>query len=151
MSVQMVELYKNTAMSRKIYRLWIVTLLLLLVGACTFFRAPGKDDCDKILSRDQMADILTEIYILEAFFFEYQGIEYRITDSAEYYYGGIFRNYDVDPDDFEEALGCYLLDQREMDLIHEKMLNRLSLMESEAEQLPEQEGAADGPAPKPMI
>ncbi len=136
-------------MFRDFQKRFLAIMLVLFLGACTFFRAPGKEDCDKILSREQMADILTEIYILEAFLMEYQYIERRVTDSAKYYYGGIFRHHDVDPDDFDEALDCYLLDEREMDRIHEKMLNRLSIMESEAEQLPEKEGP--GPMPEPLL
>ncbi len=110
----------------------MVLLSLLVLGACTFFRAPGRDDCDKILSRDQMAEILTEIYLLETFISEYQHIERKIRDSAKYYYAGIFDHHVIDPADFDEALDCYLLDTREMDRIHEKILSRLSVMESEA-------------------
>ncbi len=117
-------------------RLSLVSVLMLALAACTFFRAPGRDDCQKILSREQMADILTDIYVLEAFFLEYQHIERKIRDSATYYYGGIFDHYGIDPIDFEEALSCYLLDISEMERIHEKMLSRLSIWESEAEQLP---------------
>ncbi len=114
---------------------WIVSLVSLL-AACTFFRAPGRDDCDKILGRDQMAAILADIYVLEAFLLEYQHVNRKVRDSARYYYGGIFYSHGVDALDFEAALDCYLLDAGEMDLIHEKMLNRLSVMESEAEPLP---------------
>ncbi len=108
--------------------------------SCNFFRAPGKDDCDKILPREIMADMLTDIYLLEAFLVEYQHIERRVRDSAMYYYGGMFTAHGVDPFDFEQALSCYLLDRNEMDLIHEMVLNRLSMMESEIEkQLIDQE------------
>lgn len=125
-------------------RLFLVSALLLTLAACTFFRAPGRDDCDKILGREKMADILTDIYLLEAFMLEYQHIERRIRDSANHYYRGIFDHYGIDPADFDEALSCYLLDIHEMERIHEKMLSRLSIMESEAGQLPPMEEPARG-------
>ncbi len=118
------------------YAVHVVLLSLILLSACNFFRAPGRDDCDKILSGDQMADILTEIYILETFINEYQHIERKIRDSAKYYYAGVFDYHGVDPSDFDEALDCYLVDTREMDRIHEKILSRLSVMESEADEMP---------------
>lgn len=112
----------------------ICLILVSIFSSCRFFRAPGKDDCDKILPRDMMVEVLTDIYLLEAFLAEYQHIERRVRDSASYYYGGIFSAHGLDPFEFELALSCYLLDRNEMDLIHEMMLNRLSMMESEVEQ-----------------
>ncbi len=113
----------------------MAALLPALVASCTFFKAPGKDDCDKILAQNQMVDILTDIYIYEAFILEYQHIEPSFRDSSKYHYGGILSYHGVDPADFENALDCYLLDRHEMDVIHEKMLNRLSVIESEAQQV----------------
>lgn len=107
--------------------------VLLLQISCTFFRAPGRDDCDKILGREQMVAILADIYLLEAFLMEYQHVDRKVRDSSGYYYGGIFDRHGVDARDFEEALDCYLLDAREMERIHEDLLQRLSIMESEAE------------------
>ena len=113
-------------------KIWVIIAAMLLLGACNFFRAPGKHECEKILSRDEMFDILTDIYILEAYLIEYAYFERRIRDSANYYYAGIFDRHQVDPADFEQALSCYLLDRGEMDMIHEQMLNHLSILESEA-------------------
>ncbi len=107
-------------------------MLVFLFASCGFFRAPGKDKCDKILSKSQMTDILTDIYMLEAYIREYQQAEPAAKDSAVYYYEALFERHGVERSVFEEALDCYLLDRREMDLIHEEMLNRLSLIESEA-------------------
>ncbi len=118
---------------KTIRTIFATTLLLLILGACTFFRAPGTDKCDKILTREQIVEILADLYMLEAFLQEYQYIERESRDSVMYFYAGIFTHHGVDPADFEEALDCYLLDGREMERIHEKLLSRLSLMESEAQ------------------
>ncbi len=111
----------------------ILIAMCLFFASCGFFRAPGKEKCDKILPREQMTDILTDIYLLEAFLREYQHIEPDFKDSVQYYYSVLFHKHAVAIDVFEEALNCYLLDRREIDIIHETMLNRLSLIESEIE------------------
>lgn len=110
---------------------YILMMLLFVLASCGFFRAPGKDKCDKILSKSQMTDILIDMYMLEAFIREYQQIEPKAKDSAVYYYNALFKRHGIERTVFEEALDCYLLDRREMDIIHEEMLNRLSLIESE--------------------
>lgn len=108
--------------------------MVMSCWSCTFFRAPGRDDCDKILTREQMVDVLTDIYLLESFLSEYRHIDNRITDSADFYYSGVFKHHNIEAVEFEDAVNCYLLDSREMDLIHELMLNRLSVMQSESGQ-----------------
>ncbi|GEM_PF-1185727 len=112
-----------------------LTAVMLWSSSCNFFRAPGRDDCDKLLPRETMVDVLSDMYLLEAFLVEYQHVQRGVRDSSAYYYAGLFNRHGVDPAEFEAALECYLLDRREMDLIHEMMLNRLSVMESEEEQM----------------
>lgn len=121
---------------------------MMLFSSCNFFRAPGKDDCDKLLPRETMVDVLSDMYLLEAFLVEYQHVQEGVRDSTEYYYAGLFDRHGIDPEQFEEALECYLLDRREMDLIHEMMLNRLSVMETEEEQMGPVEDMMDTPAPE---
>ncbi len=115
----------------------VVAVMLLTLASCTFFRAPGRDDCDKILTREEMTDILTDIYLYETFAREFRSLEPAYRDSAKYHYVGIFQYYDIESAVFQEALDCYLLDQREMNAIHEEILNRLSIMESEVQQVEE--------------
>ncbi len=123
----------------RITKFYALMMLVLLFASCGFFRAPGKDKCDKILSKSQITDILTDIYMLEAYIREYQQVEPAAKDSAVYYYKALFERHGVERIVFEEALDCYLLDRREMDLIHEEMLNRLSLIESEVDKRQESE------------
>ncbi len=118
--------YRVTATLRRS----LITGLALALVSCGFFRAPGKDKCDKLLPREKMVDVLTDIYLLEAYIRDMQQFERHVRDSARYYYMGIFEHHRVDEAVFEAALDCYLLDKKEMDLIHEKMLNRLSIKES---------------------
>jgi hypothetical protein len=112
-------------------RLSFILAIVFTLTACGFFRAPGKDKCDKLLSREKMTNILTDIYLLESYIREQQQFDRSINDSADYYYYRLLRQYDVELNIFEAALDCYLLDRHEMDAIHEEMLNRLSVKESE--------------------
>ncbi len=105
--------------------------MVLLVASCGFFRAPGKDKCDKILSREKMTEILTSIYLLEAYVREQQQFDRSVNDSVNYYYFRLLKQHDVDISVFERALDCYLLDRQEMEIIHEEMLTRLSIIEGE--------------------
>ena len=116
---------------RKSFRLLFIIAMACSLAACGFFRAPGKDKCDKLLSREKMTNILTDIYLLESYIREQQQFDRSIIDSADYYYYRLLRQYDVELSIFEAALDCYLLDRQEMDAIHEEMLNRLSVKESE--------------------
>ncbi len=124
---------------------------MLLFSSCNFFRAPGRDDCDKLLSRETMVDVLSDMYLLEAFLVEYQHVQRGVRDSSEYYYAGLFDRHGVEPEQFEAALECYLLDRREMDLIHEMMLNRLSVMETEEEQLLPMDEMREAPLPEETL
>lgn len=123
--------------SAKLYLLKkLITLALILAfGSCGFFRAPGKDSCDKILSREQMTEILTDVYLLEAYLRELRQHTDAADDSAKIFYQALFQRYKVEPDIFQEALDCYLLDRREMDLIHEQIMSDLSIRESEIERI----------------
>ncbi len=114
----------------------LITLFLLAAfSACGFFRAPGKDSCDKILSREQMTEILTDVYFLEGYIRERRLHADELDDSVKVFYRTLFRKHGVELEIFQEALDCYLLDRREMELIHEKILNELSIRESKAERL----------------
>lgn len=111
----------------------ILIFLLLFLAGCTFFRAPGRDRCDKILSREKMTDLLTDIYLLEGYLLELQSINPQLQDSIADYYAGLLDRHDVTYQEFEQALSCYLLHEREMQQIHEDVLQRFSIMESQSE------------------
>lgn len=111
----------------------ILIFLLLFLAGCTFFRSPGRDRCDKILSREKMTDLLTDIYLLEGYLLELQSINPKLQDSIADYYAGLLDRHDVTYQEFEQALSCYLLHEREMQQIHEDVLQRFSIMESQAE------------------
>jgi hypothetical protein len=120
-----------------------ILMLAFLVTSCNFFRAPGKDKCDKIISIKKMIDILEEVYLLEAYLLEPKSSQIHNEDSVIYYYGGLFEKHGVTKWEFEMALNCYLLNEKDMLTIHEELLNRFSILQSLAEQSIALENAYD--------
>ncbi len=121
-------------MIKKTGNKWLLIFLpaLILLGSCGFFRAPGKDRCEKILPMEKMTAILTDVYLLEGFLAEESGYNPEITDSAKYFYAWVFDKHNTSYEEFQDALDCYLLHRSDMEKIHEEMLNRFSIMEGEA-------------------
>lgn len=111
----------------------LIVLTLLMLNGCTFFRSPGKDDCDKILPREKLTDILTEMYLLEGYFIELQAFNPGLQDSLAHYYSGLFEKHGMSFTEFETALSCYLLHEDDIQQIHEEILQRYSIMESQIE------------------
>lgn len=111
----------------------ILIIPLFILSSCNFFRAPGEDNCEKIISSRKMAAILGDAYIMEAYLSKNMDQKDWLNDSAMYYYGGLFEKHGVSKSDFEQALHCYLLNEKEMSLIHEDILNHLSILQSKAE------------------
>ena len=104
---------------------------MIMLAGCNFFRAPGKDQCEKMISKEKMTDLLTDVYILEGFLQEVKVTSPNLNDTIMHYYGGLFEKHEVTMWEFQEALSCYLLHEREIQMIHDEVLQRLSMLESE--------------------
>ena len=111
--------------------IWLVSLVAVLLQGCHFFRSPGKDHCERIISRQKMTALLEDVYLLEAFLLEEQPHRPGLRDSALYYYAGLFMRHDISRETFEEALACYLLHQTEIEAIHEELQKRFGLLQSQ--------------------
>lgn len=94
-----------------------------------------------MISREKMTDLLTDMYILEGFFQEVKVASSHMQDTIIYYYGGLFEKHGVTRWEFQEALACYLLHEKEMQKIHDEVLQRLSIYESEIIPLAEKKEA----------
>lgn len=114
-------------------RLPLILSLLLLMGSCGFFRSPEKERCRRLLPRELVTDILTDMYLLEGYLSERQNYHPQTRDSADYYYAAIFDNHGISHAEFRQALDCYLLHPDEMMAIHEEILNRLTIQMTEAD------------------
>lgn len=123
----------NTNLRRLVAISLIWVSMCLLAGSCGFFRSPDRERCHKIISREQITNILADIYLMEGYLSDRLTIQPNLIDSIDYFYAGIFHKHAVSIVDFRQALDCYLLFEAEMEQIHEEILNRLSLKMSEAE------------------
>ncbi len=110
-----------------------LVLVLLMVSSCGFFHSPDRERCQKILPREQLTNILADIYLMEGYLSDHLTRHPEYSDSVDYYYAGIFHKHGVSRLEFKQALDCYLLFEVEMEQIHEEILKRLSLKMSEAE------------------
>ena len=78
-----------------------------------------------------MVDLLGDLYLMEAFLqSEKIGVP-NYEDTVIYYYAGLFQKHGVTREVFREALSCYLLYEREIQEIHEEIMQRLSMLDSE--------------------
>jgi hypothetical protein len=111
----------------------ILIAIVLFVAGCGFFRSPEKERCRRILPKEKVTDILTDIYLMEGFLSDQQVRNQETRDSVDYYFAGIFDTHGVSFEKFKQALDCYLLYSNDMETIHEEILNRLSLKLTEAD------------------
>ena len=106
---------------------------MAVLAGCTFFQAPGKDRCDRIISREKMTGILTDVYLMEGYLLELQVSRPNIRDSAALFFQTIFEKHEISYETFDQALSCYLLHRDDIEKIHEDILNHLSIMMSETQ------------------
>lgn len=110
----------------------IFYILLFLIAGCGFFRSPGRDRCDKLISRQKMTDVLYDVYLLEAYI---QGVGFGsqvdLDDTVAKLYSSLFNAHNISRDIFHRAISCYLMHSHDMQRIHDDILNRMSILEGE--------------------
>ena len=94
----------------------------------------GSDNpCRKHIGKQDMIDILTEVFLLEAHISHQQNIT-NIRDSVPYLYAGVFQKYDITAEEFEMAFECYLLDRDLMNSVFDEVLSKVSIARSKADE-----------------
>jgi len=114
-------------------RIILSLIILFSLSSCGFFRSAERERCNRILSEEQLTLILLDLYLTEGFLSEKQSLLRYPVDSVRYYFDGVFEQHQVSFETFKEALTCYLLRQEEMEAIHEEILNRITIMQSEVQ------------------
>ncbi len=109
-------------------RLLFVWLVLFSLLSCTFFSGRGK--CERLISKEKMVEIMTDMYLLEAYIQVTARTRPEITDSVHYLYAGLFNEHDVTKETFDKAFECYSLDREKMEYLNEEVLNNISIIES---------------------
>ncbi|MFW6224069.1 MAG: DUF4296 domain-containing protein [Bacteroidota bacterium] len=113
----------------------VIILFVLTLSSCTWFAS--ESECEKILDRRTMTNVLTDVFLLEAQITN-QTAATEIRDSIPNYYAGIFNKYNITQKEFEEAYECYLLDQENMTRVMDEVLSALSIQQSKIDEKKEE-------------
>jgi len=108
-------------------RTLIFVAFLFLLGSCRFFQSAEREVCDKILSREEMTQLLFDLYFTEGFLADRQAHMGVPQDSVALFFDGVFEEHGISYETFQEALNCYLMHPDEMTAIHEALLTRLKI------------------------
>jgi hypothetical protein len=125
---------------RIISRLFIFPFIVILVMiACD---KPVVPKPSKLVSRDQMVDMLTDMHIAESVYQNrrYSGTQTLKFTEADFYYS-ILKKHDVVDTLFEMSLIYYSSLPKEFEKIYSRVLNRLN--ELEQQQLEKQQQPVD--------
>jgi hypothetical protein len=115
----------------------ILSLSASLFSSCGWFS--GDTECEKLIDRRTMANLLTDVFILEAKITN-QPPTSGIRDSVVNYYAGIFEKYNITAAQFEKAFECYLMDSKNMNWVMDEVLTALSLSQSKINERKEEPG-----------
>ena len=103
--------------------LWSLLLSGWLITACT---APEDKQPDKLISQEQMADILTEVHMTEA---RISRLNLRAVDSANIVYkhleSQIFKKIGVDTATYRKSYIFYSSHPADMEAIYQRVTERL--------------------------
>lgn len=109
-----------------------ILFIFFLLPSCGVFS--GKGECERIIEKDKMIEIMTDIYLLESYVQVESRTNTSMRDSMDYFYAGLFEKHNVSKDTFDKAFECYSLDGEKITYLQEKVLNNLSIMESELDE-----------------
>jgi hypothetical protein len=115
--------------------LLILALFTLITPSCGW--VSNDSDCEKLIDRRTMANILTDVFLLEAQISN-QSPTSGIRDSVVNYYAGVFEKHNITTAEFEQAFECYLLDSKNMHWVMDEVLTALSLSESKIDEKKEE-------------
>ncbi|TVQ11578.1 MAG: DUF4296 domain-containing protein [Bacteroidetes bacterium] len=109
----------------------IIIILALTFNACNWFSSENR--CEKHLDRRTMANVLTDVFLLESQISNQPGVA-GIRDSVANYYAGIFNKHGITRVEFEKAFECYLLDQDNMAWVMDEVLSAISIQQSKLDE-----------------
>lgn len=116
-----------------------LTIVLIISFSMVSCGIIGSDNpCEKHMEKQQMIDILTEVYLLEAHV-SHQQTGTNIRDSLPHLYGGLLQKYGVSTEQFEMAFECYMLNRDLMNNVLDEVLSNLSIARSKADEKKEEE------------
>ena len=111
---------------RKIVLILIVVLLSL--HACGLFE--NSNPCSKKMDKDKFVEIMTDVYLVEAYLETLHASKENINDSVSFYYNILFRKHSIEKEQLVRAIECYVLERELISEVHDEVLNSLSIMEA---------------------
>ena len=105
-------------------------LIVALLFACNQVQTITADKPKNLLNHEQMANILTELHVIEAI----EGNENKIGDTATKVtmnsYKAVYAKYHVDEATFKKSFAYYKLQPIEIDSIYADVIEKLNAMEA---------------------
>ncbi|MFW5706303.1 MAG: DUF4296 domain-containing protein [Bacteroidota bacterium] len=120
------------------YQKYLLLLALMVSLGTSCNSVSDKTECEKLIDRRTMSNILTDVFLLEAKLTN-QAPDSGIRDSVVNYYAGVFEKHNITTAQFEQAYECYLLDTENMNWIMDEVLTALSLTQSKIDEKKKEE------------
>ncbi|MBS4014292.1 MAG: DUF4296 domain-containing protein [Bacteroidetes bacterium] len=106
----------------------IVTLIFLIVfSSCSYFEKHST--CEDIMEKEKFVAVMTDVYMIEAYFEIVHISSDALQDSIAIYYNSLFREHDITREQLINAINCYVLERETINKIHDDVINSLILME----------------------
>lgn len=116
------------------------SLLVIFLHSCGFFSSDNP--CDHTIEKQKMIELMGEVILLETYLSSNQ-TQAGVRDSVEIYYAGLFQKYEVTALEYQEALECYMLDEKMMTQMLDEVLSDLSILNSKADEKKDDEKKVD--------
>jgi hypothetical protein len=120
-------------------KITVITLLVVtLLPGCARF---SSGNCSRIIERNKMITILTDVFMLEAYMAQNQST-FGVRDSTAYYYSGVFLKHNITSDQFDAAFKCYMMDENNISPIMDEVLSSVSILQSRMQEKKQNETPA---------
>lgn len=106
----------------------------IIIGGCS---SSEKNSCKDRIPREKMVDVLTDIYLLEAYYMQFQSFRPGMKDSTAYYFKALFDIHKIDFQHFNQSLECYANEPEDFKAMHDEILNRMSIMQGKSKKTEE--------------
>ena len=128
---------------------FFLCLAVLLVSCNSLLRSKPSG----LLSESQMTDLLVDMHLTEATVRAANDSISRLNDTTDLRirFAEVFRENDVTPDDFNKSLRYYMEQIDELDKIYSEVISRLTLLETNLQQLANKKPYAFGETEKSPV
>jgi len=112
---------------------WIICIFSLLIFfGCTQKIETAVAPPEDLIPRDQMVDIIADLFIMEAILIEKQKKKSEDFHFSKYYiHNSILEKYNITRKSFEDSFNYYAHDLKTMDDIYADAITKLSKMQEE--------------------